>query len=420
MVTMVDPNIVEKYTIGKEGFIVGLCEALKVPALINNALASITGRPPEIPYGVLAMMMMVNICDDHRPMYKLDEYFEYKDLDGIFHHPISLEQINDDRFGGFLDLFHKAGCREIFTKIAANAVSLYGIKINSINFDTTSKVMWGEYETPEGTVGVIKIDFGHSKDKRNDKKQRTIKKAIEKESKAIDEIAKTFKTREFACEKDAVLEIEKLESKNFKKIKYHDISFDIQTKATKRRGRPSNDGTSNIIGHNYLIEINSTQNSEKINRILEESCCFILCSTDLTLNGEELLKEYKTQDSVEKKFKQLKSPHFVNSIYLETPQRIEAFSYLMLISMLMLSVAEYVVRRGLAEDNDEIIGPGKIKMKRPTQRAIYEVFYSVLIRVVCHPDKPWERSLARPLRENVKKILKHLRIPENTFIRGAG
>lgn len=61
MVTMVDPNIVETYTIGKEGFIVGLCEALKVPALINNALASITGRPPEIPYGVLAMMMMVNM-----------------------------------------------------------------------------------------------------------------------------------------------------------------------------------------------------------------------------------------------------------------------------------------------------------------------------------------------------------------------
>ena len=31
--------------------------------------------------------------------------------------------------------------------------------------------MWGEYETPEATVGVIKIDFCHSKDKRDDKKQ---------------------------------------------------------------------------------------------------------------------------------------------------------------------------------------------------------------------------------------------------------
>ncbi len=31
--------------------------------------------------------------------------------------------------------------------------------------------MWRTYETPEGTIGAIRIDFGHSKDKRPDKKQ---------------------------------------------------------------------------------------------------------------------------------------------------------------------------------------------------------------------------------------------------------
>jgi hypothetical protein len=122
---------------------------------------------------------------------------------------------------------------------------------------------------------------------------------------------------------------------------------------------------------------------------------------------------------VEKKFQQLKSPQFVNSIYLESQEHIEAFSYLMLICMLMLSVAEYVVRRGLTHDNDEIIGPGKIKMKRPTQRAIYEIFFAVRIRVICHPDKPWERSFVHPLNDSLKKVMKYLQIPENTFIRGS-
>jgi|GEM_PF-2786417 len=92
----------------------------------------------------------------------------------------------------------------------------------------------------------------------------------------------------------------------------------------------------------------------------------------------------------------------------------------MLICMLMLSIAEHVVRRGLAQDNDQIIGPGKVKMKKPTQRAIYDTFYSVRIRVVYHPDKPWERSFAYPLRESLQKILKYLQIPENTFIKGSG
>jgi len=41
----------------------------------------------------------------------------------------------------------------------------------------TSKVMWGEYERtgnslkPEGEISHISIDFGHSKNKRSDKKQ---------------------------------------------------------------------------------------------------------------------------------------------------------------------------------------------------------------------------------------------------------
>lgn len=558
---MVDPNIVETYTVGKEGFIVALCEALGVPGLINTALTSPNGRPEEIPYGVLAMMMMVNMCDDHRPVYKLQEYYENKDIEGLFHHPISLEQINDDRFGGFLDLFFAAGCRKIFSQIATKAITLYGIEIKSINFDTTSKVMWGNYKTPEGTLGVIKIDFGHSKDNQNDKKQikygigcanglvvdavvlsgnkddktynldtlkrlddtldnlnvnkedfyyiadsalftkanlevafekniklitrmpdnileakaaikeaadqltqlkviliqnskgetltyrnlektcqyqgyslklavcysealkitkeKTITKAVDKEVEAIAKVAKTFAKREFACEEDAFSEIDKIKLKDLKKVKYHDITFEVKTKERRRPGRPSKDIVANTVDHRYYLEIQFKTNDNQIRRAVEESCCFVLCSNDLTLSAEDLLREYKTQDSVEKKFKQLKSPQFVNAIYLESPERIEAFSYLMLICMLMLSVAEYVVRRGLSQDNEQIIGPGKIKMKRPTQRAIYDIFYSVRIRVICYPDKPWERSFANPIKESVEKILKYLQIPKNTFIRGS-
>jgi hypothetical protein len=87
--------------------------------------------------------------------------------------------------------------------------------------------------------------------------------------------------------------------------------------------------------------------------------------------------------------------------------------------MLMLSVAEYVVRRGLTQDNELIIGPDKIKMKRPTQRSIYKIFFAVHIRVICYPDKSWERGFVHPLNDSLEKVLKYLQIPENTFIRGS-
>jgi len=62
-------------------------------------------------------------------------------------------------------------------EISGRAFAEYGIAVRNINYDTTSKVMWGEYEhtgnslEPDGDISHISIDFGHSKNKRNDKKQ---------------------------------------------------------------------------------------------------------------------------------------------------------------------------------------------------------------------------------------------------------
>nr|WP_278336912.1 DUF4277 domain-containing protein [Clostridium grantii] len=120
---------------------------------------------------MMAEMMIVNICDNHHPLYLLNEYYKEKDLGGIFHYPISLSQINYDRFGKFLDAFYEAGPRKIFGSLSSQAFANYGIEVTNINYDTTSKVMWGTYETEELKEGVISIDFGQSKQKRQDKKQ---------------------------------------------------------------------------------------------------------------------------------------------------------------------------------------------------------------------------------------------------------
>lgn len=94
----------------------------------------------------------------------------------------------------------------------------------------------------------------------------------------------------------------KTKTQRFKKIVYHDIAFEIKSKELHRRGRPSKDSGSNIEGYEYIVEIKSTQNEISIERAIDENCCFVLCSNDLEINGETLLREYKTQDSVEKKF----------------------------------------------------------------------------------------------------------------------
>jgi hypothetical protein len=56
--------------------------------------------------------------------------------------------------------------------------------------------------------------------------------------------------------------------------------------------------------------------------------------------------------------------------------------------------------------------------KEEKRRRGREIFFSVRIRLVRYPDRPWERNSANPLNDSLKKVLKYLHIPENTFIMG--
>lgn len=547
----------EMYYEGKMNFMVGLCEQLKLPEVFNLNLEKSLGRKTDIPYGVMAEMMIVNICDNHHPLSMLNEYYKEKDLEGIFHCPINLSQINDDRFGKFLDAFYEAGPRKMFGELSSQAFVNYGIEVTNINYDTTSKVMWGTYETDELKEGVISIDFGHSKQKRQDKKQikmgigvangvmvdakvlsgnkddktynnetledvedvlkrlkisnedfhyiadsalftasnlkkaesrniklitrmpetttlaknciidalkqksemreieiqtaqgkvskyfvleqdctyedtklkcaicysvnlentkeRIITKQVIAEKEILQKLSKTYSKTAFACEEDANKEILRLFKKDLKKVKNHNISINIAVIEKKKKGGQPKDTSKIEHISEYFLQIEISEDKEKINKNFEQACTFILCSNDLNLRAEDLLREYKTQIGVEKKFQQLKSPHFVNSLYLDTPERIEALTYLILISMMILSVAEYVVRREMKAEGAMIIGPGGVKMKKPSLVAILGVFNTGLgVKVICFEGKKY-RSLAHPLTESHKKLLKYLGISENVF-----
>ena len=551
-------TMIDAHSPGKAGLIVGLAEQMGVVELLNEKLSSNKGRREEIPYGVLALMMMVNMCDDHHPLWRLETYYnDTMDLEGLFHYPIRHEQINDDRFGHLLDRLHEADPREIFSRLAANAFMRYDIQVKNINYDTTSKVMWGTYETEDGKLGEVEIDFGHSKQKRADKKQlkigigtaegivadaqvlsgnaddktwnkdnldqvedvlaslninketfyyiadsalfsqanlekaankninlitrmpdhvteakallhlavesfdtleaitltnakgdavpyrlRTEKvsyrgfplscgisyspsmkeqkeksqgKKIIKERETLEKKLKPLEKRNFACEEDARLEIQKLE-KDIQKLKFHQVTFEINEIPKRKPGRPSKNMAPEWV---YQLVPTMKEDHQAIQDHLIRECTFVLVSNDTSLTAEALLKEFNTQSQTEKKFQQLKSPHFVNAMFLDSPRRIEAFAYLMLMVILLLSVAEYVVRRGMKKNGETIAGLGNREVARPTLFAIYTIFYSVRVHLYKNEGRI-ERQLARPLFDNTKTVLKHLGIPEDTFTRGLG
>ncbi|KXG73625.1 IS1634 family transposase [Thermotalea metallivorans] len=544
---------------GKAGFIAGLAQQIGLDHIFNQALEQHTGRPPEISYGTLAQLMLINIADDHHPLSRLNEYFERVDLESLLGHKIDPCKLNDDRFGGFLDAMFDYGCSAILSDVAVAAFKRYGIKLSNVNFDTTSKVMWGEYKTDEGILGAVNISFGYSKQKRFDKKQikfsmgttqgicidgqvlsgdlddkrfnidnldraaalrkqfethsdeffyiadsaaftkeflekadqlnvhvitrmpdnvketkaaievtleklsdlpiveietstdpsvykvfeseciyhetslklascyseklkpaktETIMKKVAKELENIEKVISSMKERSFVCHEDAVLEMSKIQKGSFSKLRYHNVKIEISTSQKRRPGRPSKNPEQDVKRAAYHLGFEVIQDDLAIETSILKECIFVVASTKLDLSAKAILCEYKTQSAVERKFQFLKSPQFVNSLYVDSPRRVEAIGYLMILLMLLLSIAEYVVRRELAQEKAFIIGPGKVKMTKPSLLAIYRIFYSVAT-VSITIDGQIHRGFSKELAPNVKTILRYLGIPENIYIRGA-
>lgn len=540
-------------------FIAGMCRKLKVDTIIDKYTENTIGRKPEISYGTLGTMLISMLANGHQPLYLLEEFFsqETLDLDGIFKCNLSNIKITDDKFALFLDKFAEANPKKILSEISSNAIIQYDIKVDTINFDTTSKVMWGEYSTKEGNIGQVSIDFGHSKQKRDDKKQikvalgvangcivdadvmsgnyddktfnsdkidtietildntntckenfyyiadnaafsyenfkkiqnhklkmitklpettklckkiindvseditqleevkllnskgveviygvkkeildykglslncaicysntlfdvksKSINKKIEKEFSEVQNLSKKYKTRKFACLEDAEKEIKLLlKNKSIKNPKFLDVQMSILETEKRLPGRPSKD--SHNVTKVYILEIRATQNKEKINQAIIKSCIFVLVSNDLEISALDILKEYKTQISVENRFKQLKSSHFINSIFIKNPKRIEALVYLLLITIMILSVVECVVRREMANANDTILGPGKVKMNNPTLLSIKRIMSGISYKVIEFNDSSKARLLARELKHAEIIILRYTGLDQGIFI----
>ncbi|WP_425449085.1 IS1634 family transposase [Dethiothermospora halolimnae] len=539
-------------------FMAGMCRKINIDKIFNESLQSQNGRRPDISYGTQALMTIVNIVDDKVPLYRMKEYYsDYIDLDGIFKEEIDISQINDDRFGNFLDKFYEANPREIFSKISAYAFATYGIEVKNINYDTTSKVMWSEYDGYDGKHGEISITFGHSKNKRNDKKQikigagvaeglivdakvlsgntddksynfdnldgveevldtikvskesfyyiadsaafteNTIKKAndmkikmitkvpdrlivtkelknavfkeletfdkinfinaqnkeveylikettfdyngvlckgalcysyalestkrksilkkVEAERKLLNKTIKKYSKLTFETEGQAIKLIEELKKGELKKIKFNNLSYQIIQNVKNKPGRQKKDISIEETIKEYGIKINFIELENTVEEYITKSCIFILASTDLEISAEQLLKEYKTQSCVEKKFQQFKSSEFVDALFLKTPQRVEALTYMMLISMMVLSVIEYVTRREMKKENITILGPGDIKMKNPSLNAILIIMKTVPIMVIGIGNNK-ERRLIQSLKDNQKCVLRCLNLSEIIYI----
>jgi transposase len=169
-----------------------------------------------------------------------------------------------------------------------------------------------------------------------------------------------------------------------KKFKYHKIGeIQItQKKVKSSRGRPKKDDQPIM---KYKITSELVADESKITYALEGKGKFIIATNELdekALSVEDLLKNYKGQQAVERGFRFLKDPLFMtSSVFLKKDTRIAALGMVMCLCLLVYTLAQRYLRQKLMELSTSVPSQLGKPTKRPTMRWIFQIFEGVHVLI---------------------------------------
>jgi len=177
---------------------------------------------------------------------------------------------------------------------------------------------------------------------------KTLEKKVCKELRAKKKELKILSSKEFSCEKDALMAIAAFQKK-LKYLRCEEVNLQ-EKKVYKGRGRPKKDATPTTL---FSIRATLERDEEEIEQRMSEKGKFIVATNELDeskLPSSELLECYKEQQCVERGFRFLKDPFFLtSSVFLKKQERIAALSMIMCLCLLVYTLAQRMLRHRLDE-----------------------------------------------------------------------
>lgn len=209
------------------------------------------------------------------------------------------------------------------------------------------------------------------------KLEQLISKSQKEAQKKLQQLCK----EEFTCPLAAI----EVAQRFGKKLKYHKLS-DIQAVevSVKLSKEQAIHGDSSRIS--YRIQANLERDESVIELELRRAGRFVLATNVLDtqqLSPQEMLEEYKAQQSTERGFGFLKDPlFFTDSVFLKSPERVEAMAMLMGLCLLIYTLGQRQMRQAVQQAWLGIKNQlGKLT-QRPTFRWIFQCFQAVHLLIV--------------------------------------
>lgn len=138
--------------------------------------------------------------------------------------------------------------------------------------------------------------------------------------------------------------------------------------------------------------------------------------TNTLLPCAEVLRTYKHQPGLEKRFSTTKSVLEIAPVFLEKSSRIEAITFLYFVSLMVISLMERAIRKQMAEEAIESLPilPQKMKTTRPTWNNLRYLFRNVHLSQIFIKDRLIKQTL-KGLHDIHIEVLRLLGVPVSVY-----
>ena len=241
---------------------------------------------------------------------------------------------------------------------------------------------WSEHKSSYGGVEqrwlVVESNLRRESDRR--KLENKLKKAGIVAQNKLRELSQI----EFACAADAAAAAHRLS----KQLKYYNVTQITSRQVTVKPDAKSSASATGKSGAVLRFKVQAQLEADTGTIERETKACgrFILATNVLKtkqLQPDEMIVKYKEQQSTERGFGFLKDPlFFADSVFLKSPERIEALALIMGLCLLVYTLGQRLLRHNLQRTNSQVKNQlGKLT-NRPTLRWICQIFQGIHVVII--------------------------------------
>jgi transposase len=182
-----------------------------------------------------------------------------------------------------------------------------------------------------------------------------------------------------------------------------------------RRGRPSKN-TRYVRKVTTRFDLTYRIDDARVSEDAQTDGIFPLITNVVELDALELLKTYKRQPTIEKRFSQLKTDFEVAPVYLKAVHRIQALLCVYFFALLLEALLERELRQAMQRKRVDSLPlyPEGRPCRWPTARRVLDLFESIQRHTLIHGKQPAE-MLVTDLTRAQRRLLTLLNLPPKHY-----